>query len=101
MTEQMKDALKGQGGTALSLTTAARIGGLQSVSSAVGDAIGGGIDTRGSKSKKSDEAGQSISSMGKSPGPTTEGTSIGGDQQVKNMASGNADHLGLGMRKQL
>ncbi|KYG43224.1 hypothetical protein M433DRAFT_6507 [Acidomyces richmondensis BFW] len=89
MTEQMKDALKGQGG------------GLQSISTAVGEAIASGADTRGSQQKKADDASTSLGNMANpnKGGLTTAGTSVGAEQQIKNMGSGGADHLGLGMRK--
>lgn len=82
MTENMRDALKGVGGTfrppflsptetTSSLQTATHplishpTGGLQSTSGAVGDVLGNSMDMRGGKSKKSDEAGKAIGEMGK------------------------------------
>ncbi|QIW95144.1 hypothetical protein AMS68_000662 [Peltaster fructicola] len=85
MTESMKNALKGNGG------------GLQSISSSVAETMGNAIDTRGSQSKKADQAGSDLLSMG--PGPTVEGSSVGADDQIKNQSSGTGDHLELGLRK--
>jgi len=89
MTEQMRDAIKGQGG------------GLQSISTTVGEMMAGGADTRGSQQKKADDASTSLGNMANPNrgGQTTEGTVIGADKQTENMAGGSADHLGLGMRK--
>lgn len=88
MTESMRDALKGSGG------------GLQSISNAVGEAMGGGMDLRGGQSKKSDEAGKGISDLGKSKGETVSGTSVDAKNQIANQSTGTADHLDLGMRKE-
>jgi len=86
----MKEALKGSGG------------GLQGISTAVGDTIAGESDTRGSKQRKADDASESLGDMANPSkgGQTTEGTSISGADQVTNMNSGSADHLDLGFRKQ-
>lgn len=86
MTENMRDALKGVGGTfrppllpfqpdipkktkphhqGTHPLTSHPTGGLQSTSGAVGDVLGNSMDMRGSKSKKSDEAGKAIGDMGK------------------------------------
>ncbi|TKA23348.1 hypothetical protein B0A50_07556 [Salinomyces thailandicus] len=85
----MKDAIKGQGG------------GLQSMSTAVGETIAGQSDTRGSSQKKADDASSSLGDMANPNrgAATTQGTSIGAGDQIKNMGSGNADHLELGYRK--
>jgi hypothetical protein len=88
MTENMRNALAGVGGTSTSrfilsqscikhpIATITLIpqeshqlthpaGGLQTTSSAMGDVLGNSYDMRGGQSKKSDEAGKAISSMGK------------------------------------
>ncbi|KAK4547624.1 hypothetical protein LTR36_000581 [Oleoguttula mirabilis] len=89
MTSQMREALKGQGG------------GLQNISTSVGEMIAGQSDTRGSKQKKADDASTSLGDMANPSkgGQTTEGTSISGGDQATNMSSGSADHLDLGFRK--
>jgi len=88
MTENMRNALKGVGG------------GLQETSAAMGDVLGNSMDMRGGQSKKSDEAGKGIKDMGRSKGATVPGTSINANDQVANQASGKADHLDLGFRKE-
>ncbi|KAM0689072.1 hypothetical protein Q7P36_011149 [Cladosporium allicinum] len=88
MTENMRSALKGVGS------------GLQETSGAVGDVLGNSMDMRGGQSKKSDEAGKGIKEMGRSKGETVPGTSINANDQVANQATGKADHLDLGFRKQ-
>ncbi|KAK5135224.1 hypothetical protein LTR08_005473 [Meristemomyces frigidus] len=89
MTSQMKDALKGQGG------------GLQSISTSLGETIAGESDMRGSGQKKRDDASSSLGEMANPSkgGQTTEGTSISGGDQAKNMSSGSADHLDMAFRK--
>jgi hypothetical protein len=91
----------------------------------MGDVLGNSYDMRGGQSKKSDEAGKAISSMGKGEfhpvflislrhhraqqdkltlatgkGETVPGTSINADQQTQNQNSGTADHLDMAFRKQ-
>ena len=86
MTDSMKNALKGVGGTSIPLpltdliphhqrlpihtsieypTNTSLLGGLQTTSAAVGDVLGNSYDMRGGQSKKSDEAGKAIGEMGK------------------------------------
>lgn len=83
MTDSMRDALKGVGGTSCPslplypfLYHQQQIspnnhpltippGGLQTTSAAVGDVLGNSYDMRGGQSKKSDEAGKAIGEMGK------------------------------------
>ncbi|KAI6865219.1 hypothetical protein KC343_g11953 [Hortaea werneckii] len=87
--ESMKEAMKGQGG------------GLQGISTAVGETIAGQSDTRGGSQKKADDASSSIGEMANpnKGAATTEGTNISASDQIQNMGSGSADHLGLGYRK--
>ncbi|RMY85392.1 hypothetical protein D0861_06456 [Hortaea werneckii] len=106
--ESMKEAMKGQGG------------GLQGISTTVGETIAGQSDTRGGSQKKADDASSSIGEMANPnsmSGPhspdlnmnradnvpegaaTTEGTNISASDQIQNMGTGSADHLGLGYRK--
>ncbi|KAK5680166.1 hypothetical protein LTS10_007093 [Elasticomyces elasticus] len=87
MTSQMREALKGNGG------------GLQSISQSVGETIGNGVDMQTSKQKGATEAMDSLKDFGKGAGTTTEGTSVSGADQVKNMQTGTADHLDMGLRK--
>ncbi|RMY65374.1 hypothetical protein D0863_09165 [Hortaea werneckii] len=91
-------------------------GGLQGISTTVGETIAGQSDTRGGSQKKADDASSSIGEMANpnsmSPdlkmnradnplegAATTEGTNISASDQIQNMGSGSADHLGLGYRK--
>ncbi|RMX78581.1 hypothetical protein D0869_08972 [Hortaea werneckii] len=87
-------------------------GGLQGISTTVGETIAGQSDTRGGSQKKADDASSSIGEMAnpnnlkmnRADNPlegaaTTEGTNISASDQIQNMGSGSADHLGLGYRK--
>ncbi|KAI6800528.1 hypothetical protein KC332_g15621 [Hortaea werneckii] len=85
--ESMKEAMKGQGG------------GLQGISTTVGETIAGQSDTRGGSQKKADDASSSIGEMANPNTATTEGTNISASDQIQNMGTGSADHLGLGYRK--
>lgn len=80
--ESMKNALQGQGGTHIfnqatptshvqRLTTTQ--GGLQSVSTAVGETIAGQSDTRGSSQKQADDASASIGEMSNPNSKRNEG----------------------------
>ncbi|KAI7158462.1 hypothetical protein KC349_g4833 [Hortaea werneckii] len=77
------------------------IGGLQGISTTVGETIAGQSDTRGGSQKKADDASSSIGEMANpnKGAATTEGTNISASDQIQNMGSGSADHLGLGYRK--
>ncbi|KAI7533728.1 hypothetical protein KC331_g12918 [Hortaea werneckii] len=77
------------------------IGGLQGISTTVGETIAGQSDTRGGSQKKADDASSSIGEMANpnKGAATTEGTDISASDQIQNMGSGSADHLGLGYRK--
>ncbi|KAF2863699.1 hypothetical protein K470DRAFT_254595, partial [Piedraia hortae CBS 480.64] len=84
MTSEMKEAVKGAGG------------GLQAISSKVGDAIADKSDIRGSEQRKSDNAGNSIGEMaGKGGGDTVIDTTISGGEQGQNQTEGSANHLNL------
>ncbi|KAK4956878.1 hypothetical protein LTR10_006407 [Elasticomyces elasticus] len=98
MTSQMREALKGNGGPFLSPKPEPQRG-LQSISSSVGETIGNGVDMQTSKQKGATAATDSLKEFGKGAGTTTEGTSVSGADQVKNMQTGTADHLDMGLRK--
>lgn len=93
------------------------VGGLQSVSGIVAEAIGGNSDMRGSKSKQADEANSQMHGMAGSKSrfhrvivcvewaaltlfaagsQTTPGTKISGADQMQNIKGGTADHLSIG-----
>ncbi|KAI7342132.1 hypothetical protein KC354_g16583 [Hortaea werneckii] len=75
--------------------------GLQGISTTVGETIAGQSDTRGGSQKKAHDASSSIGEMANpnKGAATTEGTNISASDQIQNMGSGSADHLGLGYRK--
>ncbi|PPJ58025.1 hypothetical protein CBER1_03837 [Cercospora berteroae] len=88
MAQDMKNALKGQGG------------GLQGASTAVGDMMT--EETQSSGQKKAQAASDSLNEMGsggKRSGDTVGGTSVKAQDQVANQQTGSADHLGMNFKK--
>ncbi|KAI5360876.1 hypothetical protein Slin15195_G087910 [Septoria linicola] len=88
MAENMKNALKGQGG------------GLQAASSSVGDMMT--EETQSSGQKKSQAASDSLNQMSsgdKRSGDTVGGTGVSASDQVANQQTGSADHLGMSFKK--
>ncbi|GAB7363072.1 hypothetical protein MBLNU230_g3364t1 [Neophaeotheca triangularis] len=84
MSEGMKDAMKGSGG------------GLQQISSSVGEAMAGNSTSETSDNKAGSEASSDLGKMAGSGGSTASDAPMSGGQQGVNQGTGSADHLGIG-----